>query len=58
MRVELWLEGNRVDAIGMQTLSNRLGLLHELGHALIGHNDVDGGDRLLLIQAPDVKLVD
>jgi hypothetical protein len=44
-----------VDAIGVKTLADDAGALHELGHgSLLGHDKVSGGNSFLLVKAPDV----
>lgn len=52
------LEGRRVDSIGMQALVDGAGLLAEAGDGLVGDDDVRGRDGLLLVEPPDVQLVD
>lgn len=57
-RGKLGLQRCRVNAVGMQALGHRLGAVHELRHTVIRHNDVGGRDGLLLVQTPDMQLVD
>ena len=55
---ELGLERDGVNAIGVEAFINHTCDLHEILDRIIGHNDVYRCERLLLIQAPDVELVD
>lgn len=54
---ELRLECDGVDSISVETFINDPSDLHEVLHRVIGNNNVHGCKRLLLIQAPDMKLV-
>ena len=47
-----------MDAVGVEALSDGLGLLHEAGYGLVGNDEVDRCDCLFLIQPPDVEFVD
>ncbi len=47
-----------VDPVGVQTFSNCLCLGHEAGDVRVRDDDVRRGDGLLLVEAPDVELVD
>ena len=55
---QLGLHGGRVDPVGVQTFSNCLCLGHEAGDVRVRDDDVRRGDGLLLVQAPNVELVD
>lgn len=54
----LRLQGGRVDAVGVEALVDGAGLLDEVGHGLVRDDDVGGRDGLLLVEPPDVQLVD
>lgn len=47
-----------MDSVGVQTFTNCLGLLHEVGDVLIRDDDVRRRNGLLLVEPPDVQLVD
>lgn len=52
------LEGGRVDAVGVQAFVDGAGLLDEARYGLVRDHDVRGRDGLLLVEPPDVQLVD
>lgn len=54
----LWLQGGRVDAVGVEALVDGSSLLDEVRHGLIRDDYVGGRDGLLLVQPPDVQLMD
>ena len=47
-----------MDAVGMETLAHSLGLGHKRTDVFVFNHDVGACDGLLLVQAPDVELVD
>lgn len=55
---KLRLEGDRVDSISVKTFIDHPSDLHEILHRILRHHDVHRGKRFLLIQAPDMKLMD
>lgn len=54
----LRLQGGRVDAVGVEALVDGPGLLDEVRHGLVRDDDVGGRDGLLLVETPDVQLMD
>lgn len=42
----------------MQALADSAGSGHEVRHVVVGHDDVGGCDGFLLVETPDVQLVD
>jgi hypothetical protein len=46
-----------MDAIGVKTFPNCLSLFHKTRNIRIGNQDVGRCDGLLLVEAPDVQLV-
>ena len=47
-----------MDAVGVEALADGARLLHEVGDGLVGDHNVHRRDGLLLVQPPDVQLVD
>lgn len=47
-----------MDAICVEALVDGASLLDEVGHGLVRDDDVGGRDGLLLVEAPDMQLVD
>lgn len=54
----LRLQRGRVNAIGMETLVDDLGSLQEVGNRSIRDDDMHGGEGFLLVETPDVELMD
>lgn len=47
-----------MNAIAMETLIHGVSYLHKLRNCFLGDGDVDGCQRLLLVEAPHAEFVD
>lgn len=54
---EFGLQRGRVQSVGVEALPDDLGAAREGGEVVIGHDEVRRDDRLVLVDPPDVKLV-
>jgi hypothetical protein len=57
-RRQLRLDRHRVHAVRVQALEDRLGLPLEVGEGVVVDDNVRRRERLLLVEPPDVQLMD
>ena len=55
---ELRLQRGRMHTICVEALRDGASTLHEVGNRVVIDDNVCRGDRLLLVEAPDMELVD
>lgn len=56
--VQFWLQGDGVDAIGVQALHDVSSLSRKALHCYVVQDNVGRGNGLLLVEPPDVQFVD